>query len=250
MPQFTTSQGQVHYQIQGSGTPLVLLHPDRSSSVEFDPLIPQLSDNFQVLSVDNPGCGRSQARAFSYDYYKENAKAVADVIKGVVGQSAWLIGVGGGALTALWVAILAPSRVSGVIADSFTEFVDPGDLHKDIAARSKPTEEMKSFWSQMNGPGWPAIVEQLDRILANIAEQQRSLFNWRLEEVSCPVLITGSKEDHLLSDLGPRLEKIAEQVAESRLRLYSSGQHPSFWSQSEKFWKDAAAFIEAHKLNG
>ena len=144
---------------------------------------------------------------------------------------------------ALWMAILDPSLLRGVVADSFAEFYRSEDVRKDLAAHQSPSKEMISFWREMNGEDWPGIIRQLDRVVAVMAEQERSVFNWRLEEVRCPVLVTGSRQDHLLSDLGSRLREITEQMPNARLVLYPEGGHPAMWSQAEKFWQDALDFL-------
>jgi pimeloyl-ACP methyl ester carboxylesterase len=243
MPHCHTSQGKVYYEVTGSGAPLCLLHADGSSGAEFAPVVPRLAESYQVVVVDNPGCGRSARRAFSYDYYKENAKAAFDVAKQTTSEPVRVIGTGGGAVVALWMAILAPSRLRGVVADSFVEFYLSEDVRKDLAAHQAPTEEMISFWREMNGEDWPDIIRRLDRVVAVMAEQKRSVFNWRLEEVKCPVLVTGSRQDHLLSDIGRRLQEITKQMPHARLVLYEEGGHPAMWSQAENFWQDALKFL-------
>jgi valacyclovir hydrolase len=243
VPQCLTSQGEIYYEVTGSGSPLCLLHADGSSGAEFAPVIPRLAQSYQVIVIDNPGCGRSARRAFSYDYYKENAKAAVEVVKKTTHEPVRAIGTGGGAAVALWMAILDPSRLRGVVADSFVEFYNSEDVRKDLAAHQAPSEEMISFWREMNGEDWPEIIRQLDRVVAVMAEQNRSVFNWRLEEVKCPVLVTGSRQDHLLSDIEPRLQEIANQIPSAQLVLYEEGGHPAMWSQAEKFWQDALEFL-------
>ena len=243
MPHCRTSQGEVYYEVSGSGAPLCLLHADGSSGAEFAPVIPRLSEHYQVIVVDSPGCGRSPRRAFSYDYYKENAKAAVEVVRKTTGEPLRAVGTGGGAVVALWMAILDPSRLLGVVADSFVEFYQSDDVRKDLAAHQSPTEEMISFWREMNGEDWSDVIRRLDRVVAVMSEQKRSVFNWRLEEVKCPVLVTGSRKDHLLSDLGSRLPEIAKQMPQSRLQLYEEGGHPAMWSQADDFWREALEFL-------
>jgi pimeloyl-ACP methyl ester carboxylesterase len=243
MPLCHTSQGKVYYEVAGTGAPLCLLHADGSSGAEFAPVVPRLAESHQVILIDNPGCGRSARRAFSYDYYKENAKAAIEVARKTTGEPLSLIGTGGGAVVPLWMAILDPSRLHAVVADSFVEFNLSEDVRKDLAAHQSPTEEMISFWKEMNGEDWSEVIQRLDRVVAVMAEQKRSVFNWRLEEVKCPVLVTGSNEDHLLSNLGSRLPEITKQMPHARLVLYEEGGHPAMWSRAEKFWPDALKFL-------
>ena len=243
MPHCRTSQGEVFYEVAGSGAPLCLLHADRSSGAEFASVVPRLADLYQVIVIDFPGCGRSARRAFSHDYYKENAKAAIEVARMTAGEPLRAIGTGGGAVVALWMAILDPSRLHKVVADSFVEFYDSDDVRKDLAAHQTPTNEMISFWREMNGDDWSEVIRRLDQVVAVMAEQKRSVFNWRLEEVKCPVLVTGSRQDHLLSSLGARLPEIAGQMPHARLLLYEDGGHPAMWSQADAFWRDALEFL-------
>jgi pimeloyl-ACP methyl ester carboxylesterase len=242
-----TSQGEVFCKVSGEGPPIILLHADGSSGTEYDPLVPLLEERFKVIIVDHPGCGRSPRRALSHDYYKESAKAALDVVKLHSSEPAWVVGNGGGAIIGLWMAILKPSRVAGVVADSFVEFFDADDVQRDLAAHQQPSQEMIDFWQEMNGDDWKAVMEQIDRITAQATEQKRSNFNWRLEEVQCPVLITGSKTDHLLSNLAERLLKICAQVTKAQLTIYHDGGHPTMWSQAQAFWRDTLAFIDSHQ---
>lgn len=246
MPTLKTSQGEVFCESHGNGHPIVLLHADGASSVEYASVIQSLSERFQVIILDFPGCGRSPRRAFSHDYYIENAKAALQVVKSFTKEPIFTIGNGGGGVVGLWMAILMPSLVIGVVADSVVEFLELDDVQKDLRAHHEPSHEMISFWKEMNGEDWHTVIVQLDRVMAEKAEQKASLFDWRLEEIKCPVLLTGSRQDHLLSHLSRRALEAAEQLVTAKLILYPDGGHPSMWSQAPLFWRDALNFIETH----
>jgi pimeloyl-ACP methyl ester carboxylesterase len=244
--QVTTSQGEVFVETDGQGQTLLLLHADGSSSQEFEPVLDRLSDHHRVIRLDLPGHGRSPRRAFSSAYYKENAKAAADVARQLCrDQPVWAIGSGGGAVCALWMAILAPQRVAGVVADSFSEFYRAEDLAGLLAAHQQPDADLVDYLVRMHGPDWQVVVRELDRVLSEIAQESRSVVDWRLEEIHCPVLMTGSRTDPFLMRLAPRLLAAAEQVASAQLILYPQGDHPCMWSQQDQFWNDALAFIRA-----
>lgn len=242
-----TSQGEVFCEILGDGSPLVLLHADAASGIEYASVTDWLARRHRVILVDFPGCGRSPRRAFSSEYHQENAKAVIEVVRKFTQQPAWIVGNGGGAVVGLWTALLAPAVVRGVVADSFVEFLDRDDVQKDLMAHQEPTQEMIAFWREMNGDDWRTVIDQLDRVCAALADHKRSLFNWRLEEIHCPVLATGSRKDHLLSDLARRMLWAVEQIPHGKLVLYPEGGHPSMWSQAEHFWPDCLAYIRAHQ---
>ncbi len=244
-----TNQGEVFVEMTGEGIPLVLVHADGSSGMEYQPVTERLARQHQVIVVDLPGCGRSPRRAFSSAYYKENAKAVVDVIKQLAQhERAWVVGNGGGAITALWASILYPENVSGVVADSFTEFIRPQDLQRLPSTDGQQDSEILRVLHRLHGDDWQVVLKELNRVLRAISEQARSVMDWRLAEVSCPVLITGSRKDDFLESLAPRLLAIAEQIPSAELLIYSQGSHPCMWNQKERFWTHALDFIRSFSL--
>jgi non-heme chloroperoxidase len=61
MPFFTTDDGvRLHYQISGSGKPVVLIHGLTANSLFFRKQIPELSRQFQVIAPDLRGHGESE----------------------------------------------------------------------------------------------------------------------------------------------------------------------------------------------
>jgi pimeloyl-ACP methyl ester carboxylesterase len=245
VPVLNTSQGPVYHEVHGAGKPWLLLHADGASSLQFESVIDELSRHHQVTVLDYPGCGKSPRRAFSPAYYKENAKAALDVLKSVApDKPAWAIGTGGGGIVGLWMAILAPRRIAGVVADSFDEFYRLEDIRDSDQEIACAPEWLMSHWRKMNGDDWEVVVRELHRVFANLAEQRRSVFDWRLEEVRCPVLMTASRKDPVIPQAGQRLLEVAEQLQHAQLILYPDGDHPALHSQADRFWPAVENYIE------
>lgn len=59
MPTVSLSSGNIHYQEQGQGQPLILLHANPGDSRDFAAVIPELAQHYRVLAVDWPGYGQS-----------------------------------------------------------------------------------------------------------------------------------------------------------------------------------------------
>jgi pimeloyl-ACP methyl ester carboxylesterase len=59
MNEIKAGELKLAYQIQGKGPPLVLLHGGVTDSRSWRKQIEELSDNFQVIAWDAPGCGKS-----------------------------------------------------------------------------------------------------------------------------------------------------------------------------------------------
>lgn len=238
-----TSQGPIYYELTGKGPPLILLHSDGGSGREFSPIVERLAREHRVLVLDLPGCGRSPRRAFSIEYYEENAKAALDAAHKLLKEPVRVIGVGGGGVSALWMSILAPKKVRCIVADSFAEFYDADDARRDLTSHREPTPEMVEYFREMNGDDWRTVIHELDRLFAQMAEERRSVFDWRLDDVANPVLLTVSRRDHLVKDAARRMLEVAEQIPSAKLVVYPAGDHPSMWSNQDEFWADALAFL-------
>ena len=52
--------GQLHYQVCGTGIPVIMVHQSPDSMVQFDPVMqPLAAAGIQAIAVDIPGCGMS-----------------------------------------------------------------------------------------------------------------------------------------------------------------------------------------------
>lgn len=60
MPEFIRDAATIHYEIEGSGPPLLLLAGTASDSASWGPLLPLLTGR-QLLLIDNRGSGRTRA---------------------------------------------------------------------------------------------------------------------------------------------------------------------------------------------
>lgn len=111
MPKFSRPELTQHYEIDGSGPPLLLLGGMMSDSATWGPLVPLLIDAFTVIRPDNRTTGRTtpwDARA-----------TVADMVSDAIALMAYLgharfhvAGHSMGGLMALEIAGLAPEQVA------------------------------------------------------------------------------------------------------------------------------------------
>lgn len=61
MPQFERDGASIHYERLGSGPPLLLLAGTASDGASWTPLLPLLKEGFELVLIDNRGCGRTAA---------------------------------------------------------------------------------------------------------------------------------------------------------------------------------------------
>lgn len=63
MPTISIACGNIHYEEQGQGQPLILLHANPGDARDFAAVIPELAQHYRVLAVDWPGYGQSTLNA-------------------------------------------------------------------------------------------------------------------------------------------------------------------------------------------
>jgi pimeloyl-ACP methyl ester carboxylesterase len=61
MPDFDNHGATVHYELVGSGPPLLCLAGTASDSASWGPLVPLLADRYRLILIDNRGAGRTRA---------------------------------------------------------------------------------------------------------------------------------------------------------------------------------------------
>lgn len=61
MPQFEREGARIHYELRGSGPPMLLIAGTASDGASWAPLLPLLQARFQLILIDNRGSGRTLA---------------------------------------------------------------------------------------------------------------------------------------------------------------------------------------------
>lgn len=106
---------KMYYEMQGSGTPLVLLHGAfMNTSMAFGQLMPELSKKYKVIAVDLQGHGRTADidRPYSFESLADD---IAALLKYLKIDSANILGYSLGGGVALQVAIRHPEIVRKLV---------------------------------------------------------------------------------------------------------------------------------------
>jgi pimeloyl-ACP methyl ester carboxylesterase len=111
---FTTRNGaRLHWEAQGSGTPVLLVMGHRYSSALWYPILPALAAKHRVISFDNRGTGESDTtRGMTIADYADDAIAVMDAA-GVA--RAHIFGVSMGGVIVQDLAMRHPERVVSLL---------------------------------------------------------------------------------------------------------------------------------------
>ncbi|HEX6457471.1 MAG TPA: alpha/beta hydrolase [Thermoleophilaceae bacterium] len=96
----------------GNGTPVVLLHGQPGNAGDWAPVIARLEKRVRAIAPDRPGYGRTAGRAVGF---RENAKAVAELLDRLGIDSAVLAGHSWATAVALAAAVDFPERVRALV---------------------------------------------------------------------------------------------------------------------------------------
>ena len=116
---FAASEGvQIHFHVEGTGPPLVLLHGFGVSGDAWRTggHVEALSDQFQVITMDARGHGRSNKPHGPAAYsLPKRVRDVTSVLDAVGVESACILGYSLGGITAFGVSTYAPQRLRSAI---------------------------------------------------------------------------------------------------------------------------------------
>ena len=149
----------LHVTDDGAGPPLVLLHGFTGSSESWAPLVPALSAEHRVMTVDLPGHGQSSAptdpRRYALDVFAEDLIRVLDTMS--LDRVA-LMGYSMGGRAALRFASSHSDRVAALILES----TSPGILDPDARrARVASDAALADFITEA---GVEAFVDKWERL--------------------------------------------------------------------------------------
>jgi pimeloyl-ACP methyl ester carboxylesterase len=101
MTTFTSSQGNIRYDIHGEGAPIVLVHGTPSSSFVWDKVWPRLAARWQIVTYDLAGYGASDKYADQDVRLRTQARVLAELIAHLGLERPHLVGHDFGAATVL-----------------------------------------------------------------------------------------------------------------------------------------------------
>ncbi|MFK7802283.1 MAG: 2-succinyl-6-hydroxy-2,4-cyclohexadiene-1-carboxylate synthase [Anaerolineae bacterium] len=200
---------QYHYQVQGDGYPLLLLHGFTGSTENWWPLIPDLAESFQTITVDLPGHGKTESPTDYLRYAMESvSKDIIQLMESLDHERFNLLGYSMGGRTALYLAVHYPDRINKLILES----ASPG--LKTAAEREGRREFDNKLANRIQEEGIDKFVAFWESI--SLWESQESL------------------PDNVKTNLRKiRLANNADGLVKS-LRGAGTGEQPSVWPHLPK----------------
>src|SRR5258708_7839619 len=102
MPTIDVNGAKLHYLVQGSGPPLLLIHGTGGDADAFSAALPGLAQSNTVIAYDRRSFSRSRAKPHPpRQYYSNHAADAVELLKGLGIATANVFGWSAGGLVAL-----------------------------------------------------------------------------------------------------------------------------------------------------
>ena len=198
-------EGQIHYRVEGSGDPVLLLHAAVTSSDEYTRVIPFLSRTYCAVAMDFMGNGDSDPAPYPYQI-PDHARTVVSFMDCLGIKKASIVGHSIGTHVAVELATTWPERVNKLVLCGLVirpepgegiPFKDPPDFTRAVEIKPDGSHLME-WWRRAALWGDPPdIVEE--RVLEYIKAGPRGEeIHWagrdynlkaRLPLINCPMLV-------------------------------------------------------------
>jgi pimeloyl-ACP methyl ester carboxylesterase len=259
-----TNGARIAYDVDGSGSPVVLIHAGVANRSMWDDQVAFLRDGYRVIRHDTRGYGETRTDAVPFS----NRADIAALLDHLGERSAHLVGLSRGGQIALDFALEHPDRVRSltVVAGGVGGYESPAELPPETW---EPVEAMENardwegltdwetaFWA--DGPGQsadrvPEVRQRVhDWVLTNYqAELEGGTPQpldppaaGRLGELRAPLLVMlGTLDDPGTVDA---MRHLAASVAGARLEEFESA-HMVNLEHPERFNRVLREFVDAHR---
>jgi len=270
MPEIRVDDVKLHYEVQGSGDPLLMVMGLGSSSASWHPdLIAGLARSFRVITYDNRGTGRSDKPDIPYSLEMFAADAVA-LLDALELDRVHLFGVSMGGMIAQELALRYAPRLHTLTLGCTT--------FGGRNAVPPPPESIKLLTAPRDGAseeeiirrGWPLaftpafirdhrdrLEESIPRLLAHptpVFAYKRHLDATyglktydRLPGIPTPTLVTTGADDVLIP--AKNAEILAQRIPGARLHIIPAAGHAFFNEAPAEFLAAFVPFLQSYPIN-
>ena len=209
-------EGQIHYRIEGSGEPVLLLHAGVTSSLEYVKVMQFMSKTYCTIAIDFLGNGDSDKPPYPYQI-EDHARTVVSFMDCLLIKKASVVGHHVGGKVALELAVTWPERVNKLVLSSIgyqpeaSEGIVVIDPVKDLKfARRvdvKPDgSHLMEWWRRASLWGHPLDIVEERALEYHKAGPRGEEIHWagvaydsktktKLPLINCPTLVLSTTHD-------------------------------------------------------
>lgn len=266
MPTVSANGIDIYYEVQGEGSPLVLIPYLAADQACYAFQVADYAQHFTCYTVDLRGAGLSGKPEGTYTT-ELLADDVAAFMQAVGLERAHVMGLSLGAATGMWLAAKHPQRVTSLSLHSAWDKTDPYlsavvrtwrtmakqlDSVTDMviqgifpwcftpelyAAKPEYIESLADFVRSRPMPTVDAFMRQSDAVLAHDATDV-------LDRISAPTLLTFGEHDQCTSTRFA--SAITSRVPDTELVVFDGCAHAPIYQDVEGFNSRTLAFLQKH----
>jgi len=262
MQKVRSDEADIYYDVAGSGSPVILLHPFPAHHEFWLPVAKSLSSRYQLIMPDLRGHGESGAGDGPATMQK-HASDVARVMDAAGVDRAPLVGVsiGGYAIFEFWRRFR--DRVTALVLCNTKAAADSGEARanrlqaaNDVLERGTgPFFEsmLQKLFGETTRHSRPDLVEGGLRMMRkmsaeDVAGVQRGMAERpdsiaTLKTINVPTLIITGDEDVMTGV--PEAEVMKQNISGSQLKIVAKAGHYSPWEQSEEVGRLLRQFLDS-----
>lgn len=269
MPEARIRDVILHYDVYGSGDPLLMIMGLGASSAQWDPrLVENLAQSFRVITFDNRGTGQSDKPDIPYSIAMF-ADDAAGVLEHLDIPTAHIFGVSMGGMIAQEFALrhapLTHTLTLGCTTADGSHSVPPPPESINVLTAPRegvtPEEIIRRFWPLSYTPDY--IAGHRDELEAGIArllkyptppfafqrqlEGTYTLQTWdRLPQIKAPTLVVTGAKDVIFP--AKNSELLASRIPGAKLYLIADAGHDFMSQAREEFARVFLPFVKAHPI--
>ena len=209
-------EGQIHYRIEGSGDPVLLLHAATTSSLEYAKVIQFMSKTYCAIAMDFLGNGDSDKPPYQYQV-EDHAQTVVSFMDSLGIKKASVVGHHVGGKVALELAVTWPRRVKKLVLSSIGyqpeagEIIVVNDPVKDLDFTSRVEikadgSHLMEWWRRSSLWGHPLEIVEERALEYHKAGPRGEEIHWaggaydskikaKLPLIKCPTLVLSTTHD-------------------------------------------------------
>ena len=251
-------EGQIHYRIEGTGEPLLMLHQTALSSDEFSEVIPVLGKSYRVVAMDVMGYGNSDMPPREYKV-EDYTQSIIHFLDALDIKKTNVIGHHNGAAFAVEMAAAYPERVDKLVLSGCPYLAQEVRQARLEQPRYKPMEikadgsHLAEWWNYYSSR-WshfkPEIIQRIlaDYLRAGLGTKAVSAY-WpiyqydiepRLQLIKSPtLLITGTYD--IFHD---RLGAIKNLIPRCRTHIIEGAHDHSPWEKPDEFAQTILEYLQ------